>query len=391
MKLLLYFIHFILITFFIIPHKTYAQSLPSHGTIRALVIMFNFPDNNSEPYSAAQITDLVTGPQNSMRSYYQEVSFGKLDISVNVVGWYTISESSVDCGSTNQYNYLADNAAKAAGVNLDDYDARMYLFPYTPSCGYGGIGSGNQLVINGTIDLYTWVHEFGHTFGLHHAASLDCFGKQIGNYFQDCAINRYGDEYDVMGQPYPGIYHLNAAFKTKLQWITHPSVAHVTGNGIYTIYSLEQATNQLQSLVIDKHDTNDYYFIEYRQPTGYDSRLPEGITRGALIHIYTTNWFDNDTFIIDTSPETPPPTLFFNASLGDGDSFIDTVNNIKITQLSHSTNSVTVQVETPPPTFTLNDMLLTLTYYTELNDIRFSPVEGKINSLDFAFVSKYLQ
>jgi hypothetical protein len=85
-----------------------------------------------------------------------------------------------------------------------------------------------------------------------------------------------------------------------------------------------------QALKIAKPDTNEYYYLSYRQPLGFDANLSSFYLGGLNVHRY------QGSGAVQT---------YFLDSLLDGESFIDAVNGITITQISHSDVNVTIQVQ----------------------------------------------
>lgn len=133
----------------------------------------NFKDKTLN-CSTSSINSLMFGSSNSVASCYKEMSFDQVSVSGVVVGPYTIPYSSSGCDYFN-WATAADNAAKAAGVNLLAYPHRIYVLP-SNGCPYAGLGTvGGTLTQTwvlgycGTPDVYG--HEFGHNLGMNHAST----------------------------------------------------------------------------------------------------------------------------------------------------------------------------------------------------------------------------
>src|SRR5678815_4435932 len=106
----------------------------------------------------------------------------------------------------------------------------------------------------------------GHNFGLLHAASVDCGAVAIGG---SCTVTEYGDPFDTMGNKNP--MHYNVKQKATLGWIGSGSVVtHNSGSATYTLGPLENGGAPLYGVKIPTASSKRTYWIEYRQPLGFD-------------------------------------------------------------------------------------------------------------------------
>jgi hypothetical protein len=190
-------------------------------------------------------------------------------------------------------------------------------------------------------------HEFGHNLGVLHAGFLNCGASSLG-----CStIVEYGDTYDVMGG---SLMHMNAKLKDKIGYFSTTTLKTVTASGRYTLEPYETATNGVKALKILRGSTaNGYMYIEYRQPTGFDSNIPTAVSGGALMHIdwkQSASGGGTDVGLIDASP----PTNIANPALLPGQSFTDATAKTKITVVSQTPTALTVDIaidgSAPPPT-----------------------------------------
>ncbi len=198
------------------------------GEQKVLVLVVNFQDNQTQPFTVAQVNDTIFGTVND---YYREDSYGRTWLIGNTFGYFTLPMNSGDCaGGT-----LASNARQAAqnsGINLSAYNRFIYVFP-TMNCGYIGQATlgGNEVWINGTLTSQNITHELGHNFGLHHARYLDCGTEILGD---NCTSTEYGHIMDTSG----GRGHFHAFHKERLGWLNYadlPPITTVTQNGSYSI------------------------------------------------------------------------------------------------------------------------------------------------------------
>jgi hypothetical protein len=235
---------------------------------------------------------------------------------------FRISASTTDPCNPWGWGTLADRAAKAAGITVSGWDHIVYVFPRT-SCTYSGIGNvnGPRSVNNGYCGWKDIIaHELGHNLGLEHAATL---------------AYEYGEYSDVMGAGLGPLRQVNAPHKIEMGWIDPNQVIDVIADGAFTIAPLElvaAATGGVpQVLRFPKADTSENYFLSYRQPIGYDTRVLTSFTAWATgVAIHRHSGYGN---------------TYDLATLTDLATFDDPVNGVRVKQLSHDAYGVTVQVD----------------------------------------------
>ena len=148
----------------------------SAGTHRVAIVLLNFSNDTSQPYTIAFAGGVAFSNTDSVANYYAENSWGQLTLTGDVFGWYTIPNTNANCAYST-WAGAANTAASAAGVNLSSYDNVVYAFP-TTSCGWAGLANmpGRNSYLNGpsAMVLRVMAHELGHNFGTHHASQLNC-------------------------------------------------------------------------------------------------------------------------------------------------------------------------------------------------------------------------
>ena len=218
------------------------------GEQRTLVMLVNFQDKPSEPYTLADAHSVVFG---TTSDFFRENSYGQTWLAGDVVGWYTIPLASTTCNTFSIATY-AEAAATAAGVNLSAYTRYVYAFPQI-ACAFSGSasvgGNPSRAYIHGAanMDLGTVGHELGHNLGLQHSHawvpqySASCpTGTTAGAIIGDCYQLESGDLLDIMGGSDSG--HFNAPQKERLGWLNYgasPPVTTVTSSGTYTLAPYE--------------------------------------------------------------------------------------------------------------------------------------------------------
>ena len=300
-------------------------------TNNVLVMPIKFTDSPaSDPFTPSQVDQVMRTNAGSVAAYYNEVSYGQQQLNITVAcataplpagcpthtaagGWLLSSSATpANCDITAIGN-LADQAATAAGYNIANYHNRFYVLPGL-SCGWAGlayVGYPYQAWSNAYNVLWVYGHELGHNFDLGHAGSLNCSPQVIGG---GCSVNEYGDRFDIMGNNSNTNeqMHFNAMQKAALNWIPASSVrTHTSGTATYTLSPLESPGQTTYAVKIPvASDANRTYWIEYRQPIGFDSGIAAYPNNGAQIRV--ANPFDypctscggDDTELLDMTPGT---------------------------------------------------------------------------------------
>jgi hypothetical protein len=307
------------------------------GPQKTLVILFKYTNSLGEPWSTADIANTVFNAPNSTNLFFQESSFGKVSLIGDVVGWYTIPYTNSGCNSMDfTWVAAAKQAAINAGVPVSTYTKIVYMNNSPADCSFGGWGyvGGVEAFVVGWYNVPTiFAHEYGHLLGARHAQSVGCSGT-IGN-LSTCSFSEYGDLSDVMGNSWNNYSQFVASRKFGETWHTSSNLQTVTTSGTYTITPTEVNDGAVKMLKIAKADTNQAYVLSYRQPLGFDAPINPAFTGGVNIHI------------TDPALSLGLPTKLLNGPLTDGAVFTDSINNITIQQVSHSSAGVTVTVTMP--------------------------------------------
>lgn len=322
-------------------------------THKVLVITIKFTDTASDPLALSSVQSVMTTASDSVANFYREASYGQHLLNSTIPAqWLRASIATPTTCSYTSIGTSADAAATAAGYNLSAYEFRVYMFPRVSACGWSGlayVGSPKKAFINGPSAAITSVigHEMGHNFGLLHAASVDCGARPLGG---ACTVSQYGDPFNAMGNQ--RAMHFDATQKSLLGWIPSAAVAtHGTGTATYVLSPIETGSGSLYAVKIPAA-TKRTYWLEYRQPIGFDAFLGGYPNNGAQIRVASPfetlcsgcDPYSDDTQLLDMTPGT---TQLTDGSLVAGSSYTDPDYGFTINVLSATAGALTVQVSGP--------------------------------------------
>jgi Gametolysin peptidase M11/NPCBM-associated, NEW3 domain of alpha-galactosidase len=301
------------------------------GDQRTLVMMVNFNDATLSCAAGTINNTMFADPSGqSVNGLYRDTSRGQISFSGNVVGPYTINYSVTMC-DPDAWSKAAETAATAAGVDVASYPHRVYVMPegYCAAAGLGSVGGNPShawIFTCGTKGVYA--HELGHNLGLDHAASA-----------LNGVVNEFGDGSDPMAMSGNGLLGLNAAHRHQLGWAS-PQV--ITQSGTYSVAPLEPdpIVGAPQVYIIQKPDTNEYYYLSTRFALKYDTVLQPYYVNALSVHRYTGRVLPS---IADATK------TFLVTELADGQSFTDSANGITVTQVSHDSTRSTARVDFTAP------------------------------------------
>lgn len=317
------------------------------GEHRVLVIMVNFQDKQTQPFSQSQAQNVLE----TTSEYFREASYGQTWLTGDVYGWYTIPVSSTTCDTAAIAN-SSQQAAAAAGANLSAYDHLVYAFPRN-ACTWQGRasvgGSPSNAWINEWFELAIVGHEIGHNYGLYHSRSMDCGPTAIAS---NCTTEEYGDIFDLMGAAESA--HFNLYQKERLGWVNSGSnapISTVTASGSYWIESFESGNLNPKGLKILKSvdpvtGMRTWYYVEHRAATGFDSFLGgnTNVLSGVIVRT-GSEANGQQTYLLDMTPAT---TSWYDPALIVGETFIDTDAGVTITTVWADASGAMVNVSLAP-------------------------------------------
>jgi M6 family metalloprotease-like protein len=318
-------------------------------TLKPIVICVDF-DSNQHTYDAGKFDTLLFSKgfvfsSGSMRDYYLENSYGKLEVMGGVTGWYRMPHPYsyyVWGGYGYQGNYphnaqgLAEDAVNAANpyVNFADYDQdhdgwvdALIIVHAGPGAEETGDTNDmwslkwslhNTLQKDGVylsdfdldpeihlsgalIDMGVFGHEFGHILGLPDLYDVDYTSEGLGRW----SIMASGSWNNNGKTP----AHLDAWCKKKLGWVDVDTVSSNQTN----VEILQAETSPVSyRLWTSGGGGLEYFLVENRQKTGFDASLPgEGLLIYHVDESKSTNsqeWCPGD-----------PATLHYKVALEQAD------------------------------------------------------------------------
>lgn len=192
---------------------------PAVGEQQVLVILATW---GPQPWTRDQVTAAFADADR----LYRKSSFDQLKLRADVTPWLTGYAAQPDCPPPEHERIPTpltngpDAAAEAAGFHVGSYDRVVYIVPKT-ACNWLGVGVGRQVMLNGSMDTYGFVHELGHTYGLAHAHGRLC---------RACQKREYGDPFSPMGS---GLVDFSAYEKVQLGWFRE--TVRLTRRGTYPL------------------------------------------------------------------------------------------------------------------------------------------------------------
>ncbi len=310
------------------------------------VFLFNFRNDDRQPASVEEIRREIFLDPDSTRAFYREQSYGLVDLvgksgpGGDVFGWFTLEAFNRPCAET-EWASAALAAAARAGVDTTGYDHLAFFFPATDACPYRGKGQhpGQQSWINGT-SVSAFTHELGHNLGTPHASSRTCRGAEgepvvLGG---ACTDVEYGNPFDVMGS---GYRHTSAYNKAQAGWLPPANVSTIAHSGRYRLLPQEQAAAGPQLLAL-RRDATTFYYLEYRQPFGFDAFAPgDPITEGVLVSLGGALGEIASSFLLDLTPDTP---TLDDARLGLAEPYRDEAAGLTLVVRERSSGAAEVEV-----------------------------------------------
>lgn len=342
----------------------------TEGEQKVVVILVNFRSLHLSVSPATVQSAFFDKVNRSVDGYWRDASSGRAFASGTVVGPYDLA-TDYTC---DQASAIEAAAIKAADKDVDftRYSRVFIVMPSPPGCGWIGlalVGCSMHSSNDGAFTSSTaWIvgnsdpvrlaavaaHEGGHNLGLNHARSLAFSGATLGVPGATGIAGEYGDPYSVMGS-YLSFGHYSAPHKAYLGWLQASNIQNVEADGVFTLAPFESQMSAVQALRVRRGTNGDQWlWLEYRQPLGYDTSIGSGGYAGVTIHyedpaITISNPY---TYLLDFSPTT---ATFGDAVLTAGAVWSDPYSTLKILVGSKIADGITVSVSYSTPCATIHD------------------------------------
>jgi chitodextrinase len=318
------------------------------GSRRLAVILVNFSNNTSKPFSRAYVNGIVFSNANSVRAYFAEESGGAVQLTGTVFDWARIPVSNATC-DFGGFEAAAKASLTARGVDVSTYTNFVIVFPQTDACAWRGMAylPGPTAWLNGTPSLRTTAHELAHNFGVHHASSLRCTTNGVRVALSaNCTRSEYGDPFTTMGAA--STRHNDGLARVQLGYLPASATKTITASGTYTI-AKSFATSGIRVIGVPRGD-GSWFYLDYRRPYGtyFDNySTTSGAVTGVAIRLAQGWTTITQSSLIDTVPST---TTFSDAPLKSGRTFRDYKTGLTITVVGLTTSTATVSIKLPPDT-----------------------------------------
>jgi immune inhibitor A len=320
-----------------------------------LVILVDFKDRIRQIEPEAINDSLFSEnkiPTGSVKEYFHEVSWGNLNITGNVYGWYRARKkyaNYVDNNYTNRntLKWKLDKAQKLVEesiVHLKDKEKSEDFSKYdvngdgkvdTLIVIYAGLGAErdgdfsnifphrgflkrpiklqDNLVVDNYIllhelpsyDIGGFCHEITHTLGIPDFYYPDHTSSVLGGWCL-MGLGCYNNDGKTPA-------HLNPWCKSQLGW-TQPE--KIIGEPeLYEIPLITNSLKKIYKLEIQGSRGKEYFLVENRQQKGFDTFLPG---HGLLI------WHVNENNFLGNFPNLNPSHLFLTLEQADGKKSLET-------------------------------------------------------------------
>jgi len=273
----------------------------THGRKNLLYMRVNFPDDLTEPISAAAANAVMDG----VNDFYTEGSYDLTSITTTVTPLLTMPQTK-GYYSTDPGLLLDDARFAALEAGFDTANYQLDIVALTPVPGYdwGGLGfvhgKGTWLQSMG---VGVTAHELGHNYGLSHANLWDTSTNRSG--VGPGENLEYGNTFDTMGLAGAGNYQFNANHKALLDWLKADAVQRITTNGVYRIYPFDvpgslRATGRVYAAYFPKDSQRDYW-LEFRRTFTGNPWLENGL----MLNWSAWDLSKGGSQLVDTTPGSP--------------------------------------------------------------------------------------
>lgn len=344
------------------PGDVGAQAFPEigaaalSGILQTTVVTVQLADKTAAETESAVPIAAVQASVSSANTYWRAMTDNRAGISVVSVSQRFQSSAR----STMQPWDIVETVARELGWSQTSQRALIMFVPGSylnngaAGMTYSNGGIGGRILMPQVSPLTNPVvaHEFGHSFGLDHANSLECGsgvqdvapGPYGGFADSSCSIRVYGDSLDLMGMS----RYYNMPVISSPNW---DSAQLGRGDEIVDAGTLSSSrtftlkpwagSDAARAVKFKDVKSGEVYYLELRAPVGYDAAVATGGNRGVKIV---------QQGVGNTSIQLPPSTLRFagnynpNQAWQAGSTFTTHAGtSVKIESVSDSSAVVTVR------------------------------------------------
>ena len=276
-----------------------AGTTAATGTAKVVALALEFTDvKHASGNSIASIDGRLTGG-NSLKTYYQEVSYAKLDVEGKAWGWYSSAQAMAyygapadgQAGDSHYFYKIVEEAVQLADSQVDfsQYDtdgdrlidniiivhagqdeavgggpnaiwSKQSVYPGTLRV--DGVYVGFFMTVSEYSPMGVYAHEFGHMIGLPDLYDIDYSSDGVG-VWDLMASGSWGNWGSTPAHP-------SAWCKVYLGWITPVTVAnYAEGLQLPMVEGSEAKIVKVPTM-----SSSEYFLLENREQSGYDRYLP---------------------------------------------------------------------------------------------------------------------
>jgi MYXO-CTERM domain-containing protein len=348
-------------------------------TIAALMF-----DIGGGPPDKAQIQELLTG-EDSLRQMYREISYGMQDLTIDLLGPYTLPEQTclpIECcgPKTEQPNGPAVQEIIADLPKTYDHYFWVYgRIPQGAVCGtWGDEGRPGRYAKYSSYSFHGivgYAQELGHNFGMTHEPIMTC--PNNATFVDDpsqCTHSEYGSQLSFMGS---GPMHTSGYHKVAQGWLSGCNGVTVGGSGTYTLLPTEIPCDGVQILQIQAPKTRSaaaagdrqgsapmltHYYLELRTPRSFDARYTDPQVFISVGPDFRTDREAPYVYQLNRTPDNNNRPSLSDGGYKTGQSFMDPAGGLTFTFDSVTNDQATVTVTRTAAGGTdtcLNDMAFT--------------------------------